>query len=136
MDTDTNLSKTDKLWLSLRKNNHFYALNKIISVVISFGLAAYTLSYKRMFFQYSKINPTAENLDAYAFVYWLLFIYYGFHGIDELIEMYAVFAQRERGALGLLFEMNYFLGVGVAIYIMWFVKSGYATITNEAFKGL
>ena len=35
--------------------------------------------------------------------------------------MYTVLAEREKGALGLLFEMNYFLGIGVAIYAVWIV---------------
>ena len=52
-------------------------------------------------------------------IYWFIFIFYSFSGLDELIELYSVFAGREKGALGLLFEMNYFLGLftlGVVIY--------------------
>ena len=56
-------------------------------------------------------------------MYWLLFIYYSFQGIDELIELYAVYFKREKGALGLLFEMNYFMGAGIAVYLMIFNNS-------------
>ena len=66
----------------------------------------------------------------------MLFIYYGFAGLDELIELYAVFFKRERGALGLLFEMNYFLGFGVAIYILWFVNQSMAPIVDALYSEL
>jgi hypothetical protein len=35
--------------------------------------------------------------------------------------MYSVFAGREKGVMGLLFEMNYFLGLGTTIYVLWAV---------------
>ena len=52
------------------------------------------------------------------------------------MEMYAVFFKREKGALGLLFEMNYFLGFLIAIFIMWFVNQSWAPITDEKYIGL
>ena len=136
MEQGNHIAGTDKLWLFLKNNNFIYSMNKLLSVSIAFGLAVFTLSFKRTFIEYSIAYPNAPNLAAYSFTYWLLFIYYGFHGIDELIEMYAVFFKRERGALGLLFEMNKFLGVGIAIYIMWFTRQGIATIEDETYKGL
>ena len=48
----------------------------------------------------------------------MLFIFYSFQALDELVETYSVLAQREKGALGLLFEMNYFLGFGLMVFIM------------------
>ena len=36
-----------------------------------------------------------------------------------MIELYAVYFKREKGALGLLFEMNYFLGFGIACYLIY-----------------
>ena len=59
-------------------------------------------------------------MDTYNFIYWLLFIYYSFSALDELIELYAVYFEREKGALGLLLEMNHVLGVGVMIYLTVF----------------
>jgi len=35
--------------------------------------------------------------------------------------MYSVLAKREKGALGLLFEMNYFLGAALAIAIIYHI---------------
>jgi hypothetical protein len=53
-------------------------------------------------------------------IYWMLFIYLSLSGMDELIEMFSVMNQLEKGALGLFFELNYFIGVGLSIYIYWF----------------
>ena len=41
--------------------------------------------------------------------------------MDEAIELFSVMNQLEKGALGLFFEMNYFVGIFVAVYIFWFV---------------
>ena len=41
--------------------------------------------------------------------------------LDEMIELFSVLNQLEKGALGLFFEMNYLVGVILAIYITWFV---------------
>ena len=126
----------DRVWLFLHRNDFMYMTNKFVSVAICFGLAVYTLSFKRTFYNYAAEYPDAENVSSYAFIYWLLFIYYGFAGLDELIEMYAVFFKREKGALGLLFEMNYFLGFGVTIYILWFVNQTMAPIADAQYSGL
>ena len=40
--------------------------------------------------------------------------------MDEMIELFSVMNQLEKGALGLFFEMNYFVGVFLSIYISWF----------------
>ena len=48
----------------------------------------------------------------------MLFIFYAFHALDEMVEMYSALDKREKGALGLLFEMNYFLGLGLTIWIV------------------
>ena len=50
----------------------------------------------------------------------MLFIYLSLSGMDELIEMFSVMNQLEKGALGLFFELNYFIGVVLSIYISWF----------------
>jgi len=54
-------------------------------------------------------------------IYWLLFIYLSLSAMDEMIELFSVINQLEKGALGLFFEMNYFVGVGLAGYIAWFI---------------
>lgn len=43
--------------------------------------------------------------------------------MDEMIELFSVLNQLEKGALGLFFEMNYFVGVCLSIYISWFILS-------------
>ena len=53
-------------------------------------------------------------------IYWILFIYLSLSGMDELIELFSVMNQLEKGALGLFFEMNYFIGIFLSIYITWF----------------
>ena len=93
-------------------------------------MAVYSLSFKKDFYNYQRAYPEEENVASYAFILWLLFIYYGFAALDELIELYAVYFERNKGALGLLFEMNYFLGLGIAIYILWFVNQTMAVIPD------
>ena len=128
MDTAANsLTGLSKTWVSIRRNNTNYIVNKIISVLLATVLAGVTLSFKPQIQQY--------NDETYKFIYWFLFIFYSFQAIDELIELYAVYFRREKGALGLLFEMNYFLGLAVAIYITVFVlqndsPENYAPIYN------
>ena len=114
------LTGLDKAWVKARRNDAFFLTNKIVSVLLAGGLACFTASLKPDINQYSKLYPENTNVNSYNFIYWLLFIYYSFHALDELIELYAVFFNREKGALGLLLEMNNFLGVGVIIYLMIF----------------
>merc|ERR1719353_2787145 len=42
-------------------------------------------------------------------------------GMNELIELFSQINQMEKGALGLFFEMNHFVGIGLSIYVGWFV---------------
>jgi len=42
-------------------------------------------------------------------------------GMDEIIELFSQIMQMEKGALGLFFEMNHIVGIGLSIYIMWFI---------------
>ena len=117
--TTSSLTGLDKMWVNARRNNGWFLTNKIFSVLIAGGLAAYTASMKPDIMEYSKQEDN-ENVETYNFIFWLLFIYYSFSALDELIELYAVYFEREKGALGLLLEMNHFLGVGVMIYITVF----------------
>ena len=61
-----------------------------------------------------------DNVNDYHYLFWLLFLYYSFAALDELVELYACIWKREKGSIGLLFELNNFLGVGIMIYIGWF----------------
>ena len=125
------LTGLDRAWVKARRNNAIFLTNKIVSVLLAGGFACFTASLKPDINKYAKAYPEALNVNSYNFIYWLLFIYYSFHALDELIELYAVFFNREKGALGLLLEMNNFLGVGVIIYLMIFNYKDSSTVPDE-----
>ena len=122
------LSGIESLWFKARRNNCYFLTNKVCSVLLAFSMATYTASLKPDIIDYSREVEDATNINAYNFIYWLLFIYYSFMALDELIELYAVYFEREKGALGLLLEMNNFLGIGVAIYLTIFSYSDEAVV--------
>ena len=135
------LTGLDKMWVNARRNNCWFLTNKIFSVLIATGLATFTASMKPDIIKYmnSSLTVTIEdeaeaikhNASTYSFIYWLLFIYYSFSALDELIELYAVYFEREKGALGLLLEMNHFLGVGVIIYLTVFIYKTSVQLPQE-----
>ena len=128
------LTGIDRMWVKARRNNACFLTNKFMSVVLSGSLAVYTASLKPHIVEYGKAYPDAENYNSYTFIYWLLFIYYSFSALDELIELYAVWFEREKGALGLLLEMNNFLGLGAAFYLLAFVYKDLSTVPDEYSK--
>ncbi len=109
-----------KVWTTVRKNDRFYIVNKVVSFFIAAGLAAFTLSYKTDVWNYTYIESSPRDYN-YSFLYWLLFLFYSFQALDEITELYTVMAEREKGAIGLLFEMNYFLGIGITVYVIYIV---------------
>ena len=44
----------DGVWTTLRQNNKAYIANKVISTLIAASLAAYTLSFKPLVYEYSQ----------------------------------------------------------------------------------
>ena len=114
------LTGLDRCWVKARRSNTLFLTNKIFAVIIASALACYTASMKPDIMDYGRAFPDATNKNSYNFIYWLLFIYYSFQALDQLIELYAVYFEREKGALGLLLEMNNFLGIGVIIYLTVF----------------
>jgi cytosine/uracil/thiamine/allantoin permease len=58
----------------------------------------------------------------FMLIFWLLFIYLSLSAMDEMIELFSVINQLEKGALGLFFEMNYFVGIVLSGYIFWFIN--------------
>merc|ERR1719453_549529 len=117
------------VWIKLRRNNYFYILNKLISMGIALGFAIITLNLKLMAMRFIKSqdsNAATNNKFAAAHmqnIYWLMFIYLCMQSMDELIELFSQINQMEKGALGLFFEMNHFVGIGLSIYIGWFVAA-------------
>jgi hypothetical protein len=49
-----------------------------------------------------------------------MFIYYSLHAMDEMIELFSVVMQLEKGALGLFFELNYLIGLFNAGHCIFF----------------
>ena len=115
------------VWIKLRRNNYFYVLNKLISMGIAIGFAVMTLIFKLKAMNFIKAqDDPGATANKYAAahmqnIYWLMFIYLCMQGMDELIELFSQINQMEKGALGLFFEMNHFVGIGLSIYVGWFV---------------
>ena len=112
-----------KAWVYARRNDTFYLINKFLSLALATSLAIYTQSIKLDVVKYVKDHPNDEAGTSYNIIYWTLFIFYAFHAVDELIELYAVYFKREKGALGLLLELNYFLGAFIMVWILIFIRS-------------
>ena len=125
------LSGLDRAWVNARRNERCFLSNKILAVIIATTLAVVTASLKPELLQYKKEYPDAVNTNQYNFIYWLLFIYYSFTALDQLIELYAVYFEREKGALGLLLEMNNFLGLALVTYLSIFIYSDTAKVPDN-----
>lgn len=104
----------EKAWTKARRSNGPYVTNKVISFMISATLAVLTISYKKQVYNYQQVYDVYD----YTIIYWMLFLFYSFQALDEMVELYSAMDNREKGALGLLFEMNYFLGFGLTIWIV------------------
>ncbi len=112
-------------WATAKNDDTWYIANKISSSLIAGVFAAITLSYKPTIHAYNDFQEAA-NLGqpishTYSALYWFLFVFYSFQALDELVELFSVLTKREKGALGLLFEMNYIMGMVLGIWIVVFV---------------
>lgn len=114
-------------WIKLRRNNWLYFINKIISMGVAFGFGVITLYLKLMAMKFLKSGDMeAEGNKMFAAAHmqnimWLMFIYFCMQGMDELIEIFSQTNEMEKGALGLFYEVNHFIGIGLSIYIGWFI---------------
>ena len=118
----------DKFWVYVRQNDCAYITNKLISVCIAGGLAFVTASHKPLLQKYTVQESRMDNVAAYNFIYWLLFIYYSFAALDELLELYRSFFKVPKSSIGLLFELNYFLGAGIMMYLGWFFHNSMESV--------
>ena len=116
-------------WVKARRNNTLYVLNKVTSIAIAATFALITLSFKGATLSYNAQmeKATPEQQTGYPdyhirTIYWFLFVYYSLQAFDEMIELFSVIMQLEKGALGLFFELNYLVGAFLTGYIFWFVK--------------
>merc|ERR1719454_642895 len=130
------------VWIKARRNNYCYVLNKLISMGMAFGFAVMTLIFKLKAMNFIKAqDDPGATANKYAAahmqnMYWLMFIYLCMQGMDELIELFSQINQMEKGALGLFFEMNHFVGIGLSIYIGWFVAFMDKPVFGTDEKGL
>ena len=130
------------VWIQARRDNKFYILNKILSIAIAVFCAYVTLSFKRttQIFNKQIEDQESQGMEAtnvayhMTTIYWFLFIYYSLAAFDEMIELFSVINQLEKGALGLFFEMNYFIGTYLTFYIAWFVNKYEPPEATEANK--
>ena len=126
------------VWISARRNNYWYAFNKLFSIAIALTFATLTLMTKKHTLIYQELVNENEPDNTSAFhvrsIYWFMFIYYSFHAMDEMIEGFSVLNQLEKGALGLFFELNYLIGLFLSGYCIWFV-SNFVLIPAKALAG-
>ena len=94
-------------------------------MAIGILFALVTLFLKLQSKSFIKFGKDNDELKAIVYhmqnIYWLMFIYFCMHVMDEMIELFSTINQMEKGALGLFFEMNHIIGLSLTIYIGWFV---------------
>ena len=83
MDIDRK-GKLDKAWVTFRRSNHWYYINKAFSINFSLILACVSLKMKVE----AKIL-TGDNALEYNFLLWFIFMYYAFQMLDESVELFA-----------------------------------------------
>lgn len=131
------LTLCERVWIRIKSH---HKLNKIFSIVISLCMAYWTLGYKHLAYGYYRATlhageyPRQANL--YNITLWLTFIYFAFQALAELLELYSSVLGKDRGALGLLFEMNQLMGITVSCWVMFWVVTGRYKITNPDFIDL
>ncbi len=76
----------ESFWVNLKNNNKIFGLNKIISILVSILCALVTLSLRA---NVKRGHTPCDAVD-YKFLFWMLFVYYSFHGLGELHEAYLV----------------------------------------------
>ena len=112
------------IWIEARRNNFFYIMNKLISIGFACTFATITLFFKKTTIEYQaqmdKNDPNDQSAFHIRLIYWFMFIYYSLQAMDEMIELFSVINQLEKGALGLFFELNYLIGVFNAGHCFYF----------------
>lgn len=112
------------IWIQARRNNLAYVLNKLMSISIAIFFACVTLSVKRTTLIYNEqvTEQDASDISGYHIrtIFWFMFIYYSLYAMDEMIELFSVINQLEKGALGLFFELNYLIGLFNTVHCIWF----------------
>ena len=104
----------ENLWINLKSNNKLYGFNKLLSILVSLGCALVTISLRANI----KRGHTPCDAEDFKFLFWMLFVYYSFHALGELHEVYLVMYNTNKGIVGLLFDMNYFAGLYITYRVI------------------
>ena len=133
----SSLAFSERIWIKFKSYHKF---NKIFSVLLSLVLAYWTLSYKHLAYEYYKHSVRKgeypRHANVYNFVLWLSFVYYACSALAESMELYSSVLGRDRGALGLLFEMNQLMGIIIAFWIAYWAHTGGYKVRDEEFIAL
>ena len=130
-------SLPERVWIKYRS---YHKTNKLISIAISLSFVWWTLAYKNLAYAYYRaavhahVYPRHANL--YNIALWFTFVYYSFQALGEAMELYSTVLGRDRGVIGLLFELNQIQGLVLAVvYAVWLV-TGFYRVENQEYKAL
>ena len=107
-------SLLERIWVNLKHNNYYYGINKLISILVATFCALVTISLRAKLLK----GQTPCDTQDYKFLFWMLFVYYSFHALGELHEVYLVINKSQKGIIGLLFDMNYFAGLYITYRVL------------------
>ena len=125
------------MWIKYRSH---HKTNKLVSIAISLSLLWWTLAYKNLAYAYYRASVHAHvyprHANLYNIVLWFTFVYYSFQALGEMMELYSSVLGRDRGVIGLLFELNQLQGLVLAvIYASWLV-TGFYRVDDQEYKAL
>ena len=88
------------------------------------------LNYKHEAYGYYRFmvheGEYPRQANVYNIMIWLSFVYFAFQALAEFMEFYSSTLGKDRGALGLLFEINQLIGIVVSVYaLVWWYTGGY-----------
>ena len=125
------LTGCEGCWVMARRNNWCYYLNKFVSFGIATFFGLITLYLKLMAMKLIKAQDDAADANESNHnkivvfhlqnMFWLMFIYQMMQAMDELSEFFSSAFELEKGALGLFFEVNKFVGIGLTFYMGYFI---------------
>lgn len=133
----TLLRGTEGAWITARRNNWCYYLNKLIAIGVACTVAVITLYLKLSAMKFIKAHevndgPNGEEGETDAsfnrltcyhmqHIFWLMFIYQCMFAIDQTNEMVSQMMGLDKGALSPFFELNTLCGLGLSGYITYFI---------------
>ena len=83
MDFDRG-EKLKKAWVTVRRSNQWYYINKAFSINFSLIMACVSLKMKG-----EAKNLSGDNSLEYNVLLWFIFMYYAFQMLDEAVELFA-----------------------------------------------